>query len=111
MHQITALKFFEETIGKGKGAKEAAADVAGFATSETSRVDKAKEAAKKTDQTATAIAINDYIAGKRSKEQIVESCLNLNFQQNLKKERVNQRISEYFDKNQSAPPVSQIEDI
>ena len=28
------------------------------------------EAAKKTDQTATALAINDYIAGKRSKEQI-----------------------------------------
>ena len=46
----------------------AAADVAGFATSKDSRVDKVKDAQKKTDQTAVALAINDYIAGKRSKE-------------------------------------------
>ena len=65
-----ALKFFEETIGKGKGAKEAAGAVAGFATGRESRVDKAREAVKKTDQTGVALAINDYIAGKRSKEEI-----------------------------------------
>ena len=103
-----ALKFFEETIGKGKGAKEAAGAVAGFATGRDSRTDKAKESAKKTDQTATAIAINDYIAGKRSKEQIVEMLSKLKLSAELKKGGVNQRISEYFDKNQSAPPVSQI---
>ena len=67
-----ALKLFEETIGKGKGFKEAAGAVAGFATGRASRVDKAKEAAKKTDQTAVALAINDYIAGKRSKEDIAK---------------------------------------
>ena len=66
------LKLFEETIGKGKGLKEAAGAVAGFATGTASRVDKAKEAAKKTDQTAVALAINDYIAGKRSKEDITK---------------------------------------
>ena len=68
-----ALKFFEETIGKGKGAKEAAGAVAGFATGRDSRTDRAREAKKKTEQTATALAINDYIAGKRSKEDIVKA--------------------------------------
>ncbi len=35
-----------------------------------SRVDKVKASIEKGDQTAVALAINDYIAGKRSKEQI-----------------------------------------
>ena len=61
---------FPVTIVKGKGIKEAAGDVAGFATGRESRTDKAREAMKKTDQTATALAINDYIAGKRSKENL-----------------------------------------
>ena len=64
------LKFFEGTQKEGATVGSAAADVAGFATSRDSRTDRAKEAAKKTDQTATALAINDYIAGKRSKEEI-----------------------------------------
>lgn len=68
-----ALKFFEETVGKGKGLKEAAGAVAGFATSRDSKTDKAIEAKKKTEQTAVALAINDYIAGKRSKEDIVKA--------------------------------------
>jgi hypothetical protein len=63
------LKFFEGT-SQGKGIKEAAGAVAGFATGRDSRTDRAREAVKKTDQTATALAINDYIAGKRSKEEI-----------------------------------------
>ena len=64
------LKFFEGTQKEGATVGSAAADVAEFATSRDSRTDRAKEAQKKTDQTATALAINDYIAGKRSKEQI-----------------------------------------
>ena len=64
------LKFFAGTQKEGADVGSAAADVAEFATSRDSRTDRAKEAAKKTDQTATALAINDYIAGKRSKEEI-----------------------------------------
>ena len=64
------LKFFEGSQKEGATVGSAAADVAGFATSKDSRVDKVKDAQKKTDQTAVALAINDYIAGKRSKEDI-----------------------------------------
>ena len=64
------LKFFEGSQKEGATVGSAAADVAAFATSKPSATDRAIEAAKKTDQTATALAINDYIAGKRSKEQI-----------------------------------------
>ena len=103
-----ALKFFEETIGKGKGAKEAAGAVAGFATGRDSRTDKAKESAKKTDQTATAIAINDYIAGKRSKEQIVEMLSKLKLSAELKKGSVNQQILDFYNKQNAFPSVSAI---
>jgi len=65
-----ALKFFEGTQKEGATVGSAAADVAGFAAGRDSRTDRAKEAAKKTDQTAVALAINDYVAGKRSKEDI-----------------------------------------
>ena len=67
------LKFFEGTQKEGATLGSAAADVAGFATSRDSRTDKAREAKKKTEQTAIALAINDYIAGKRSKEDIVKA--------------------------------------
>ena len=67
------LKFFEGTQREGATVGSAAADVAGFATSKPSATERAKEAAKKTDQTAVALAINDYVAGKRSKEQIKEA--------------------------------------
>ena len=67
------LKFFEGTQKEGATVGSAAADVAGFATSKPSATERAKEAAKKTDQTAVALAINDYVAGKRSKEQIKEA--------------------------------------
>jgi hypothetical protein len=64
------LKFFAGTQKEGADVGSAAAEVAEFAVSRDSRTDRAKEAQKKTDQTATALAINDYIAGKRSKEEI-----------------------------------------
>ena len=67
------LKFFEGTQREGATVGSAAADVAGFATSKPSATERAKEAAKKTDQTAVALAINDYVAGKRSKEDITKA--------------------------------------
>jgi len=66
------LKFFEGSQKEGATVGSAAADVAGFATSRDSRTEKAKAANEKIDQTATVLAINDYIAGKRSKEEIQE---------------------------------------
>ena len=67
------LKFFEGSQKEGATVGSAAADVAGFATSKDSRVDRVKDAQKKTDQTAVALAINDYVAGKRSKESIQQA--------------------------------------
>ena len=64
------LKFFEGTQQEGATVGSAAADVAGFATSRDSRTEKARAANEKVDQTATVLAINDYISGKRSKEDI-----------------------------------------
>ena len=64
------LKFFEGSQKEGATVGSSAADVAAFATSKDSRVDKAKASNEKIDQTATALAINDYVAGKRSKEDI-----------------------------------------
>ena len=90
-----ALKFFEETIGKGKGAKEAAGAVAGFATGRASRVDKAKEAAKKTDQTAVALAINDYIAGKRSKEDIAKMLTGLKLKAEFAKGSLGEAFADF----------------
>jgi len=52
------------TVGSTLGG--AAANLVG----KDSRVDKAKAQIDKSDQTAVALAINDYIAGKRSKEQV-----------------------------------------
>jgi len=67
------LKFFEGTQKEGATVGSAAADVAGFATSRDSRTEKARAANEKIDQTATVLAINDYISGKRSKEDIMKA--------------------------------------
>ena len=64
------LKFFEGSQREGATVGSAAADVAAFATARDSRTEKAKAAIDKQDQTAVALAINDYVAGKRSKEQL-----------------------------------------
>ena len=64
------LKFFEGTQQEGATVGSAAADVAGFATARDSKTEKAIAANEKVDQTATVLAINDYISGKRSKEDI-----------------------------------------
>ena len=64
------LKFFEGSQKEGATVGSSAADVAAFATARPSKTEQAKEAIEKQDQTAMALAINDYIAGKRSKEQL-----------------------------------------
>jgi len=64
------LDIFRRTIGEGKDIKQALGESAGRMIDKPSRVDRAKEQIEKTGQTATALAINDYIAGKRSKESI-----------------------------------------
>jgi len=64
-----ALKFFQETVGKGKGMKEAAGEVAGFALSKPSKTETVKAGKKKTKQTATVMAINEAVAqGKSDRE-------------------------------------------
>ncbi len=65
-----ALKFFESTVGQGKGIKEAAGDVAGFALAKPSRTEKVQEGKKKTKQTATVMAINEAIAQGKSARDI-----------------------------------------
>jgi len=64
------LKFFEGSQKEGATVGSSAADVAAFATSKDSKTEKAKAQIEKGDQTAVALAINDYIAGKRSAENI-----------------------------------------
>ena len=62
------LKFFEGSQKEGATVGSSGAEVAAFATSRPSKTEQAKAAIEKGDQTAIALAINDYIAGKRSKE-------------------------------------------
>ena len=64
------LKFFEGSQKEGATVGSSAADVAAFATKGPSKTERAKAGIDKTNDTATVLAINDYIAGKRSKEQI-----------------------------------------
>jgi hypothetical protein len=64
------LKFFEGSQKEGATVGSSAADVAAFATSKPSKTEIAKASIEKQDQTAIALAINDYVAGKRSKEQL-----------------------------------------
>ena len=64
------LKFFEGSQREGATVGSSGAEVAAFATARPSKTEQAKEAIEKQDQTAMALAINDYVAGKRSKEQL-----------------------------------------
>jgi hypothetical protein len=80
------LKFFECSQREGATVGSSGAEVAAFATAKPSQTELAKQGIEKTDQTAMALAINDYIAGKRSKEQIelMKEKLGANFEQQLK---------------------------
>ena len=79
------LKFFEGSQQEGATVGSSAANVARFATAKPSKTERVKEGIDKSDQTAMALAINDYIAGKRSKEQIdlMKSKLGANFAQQI----------------------------
>ena len=79
------LKFFEGSQKEGATVGSSGAEVAAFATSRPSKTERVKEGIEKGDQTAIALAINDYIAGKRSKEQIdlMEKKLGANFAQQI----------------------------
>ena len=65
-----ALKFFEGSQKEGATVGSSAANVAEFAAGRPSMTDKAKAGFKKTDQTATVMAINDYLQGKKSAAEI-----------------------------------------
>ena len=79
------LKFFEGSQREGATVGSSGAEVAAFATSRPSKTERVQEGIDKQDQTAVALAINDYIAGKRSKEQIdlMEKKLGANFAQQI----------------------------
>ena len=100
------LKFFEGTQKEGATVGSAAADVAGFATSRDSRTEKARAANEKVDQTATVLAINDYISGKRSKEDIQKALSLAAATAQMKKGDVASAVSDYAKRNGSPPPVS-----
>ena len=90
------LKFFEGTQKEGATVGSAAADVAGFATSRDSRTEKARAAIEKTDQTASALAINDYISGKKSKAEIAKMMKLAEYRSDLAAERGKKNVGEYI---------------
>ena len=63
-----ALDIFAQSQKEGATVGSALAGAAERLVGKDSRVDKAKASIEKGDQTAVALAINDYVAGKRSKE-------------------------------------------
>ena len=79
------LKFFEGSQKEGATVGSSGAEVAAFATSRPSKTERVKEGIEKGDQTAIALAINDYIAGNRTKEQIelMKEKLGANFAQQI----------------------------
>ena len=78
-----ALKFFESTVGQGKGMKEAAGDVAGFALAKPSKTETVKAGQKKTKQTATVMAINDYLAGEKSERELKKILATADYKGNI----------------------------
>jgi hypothetical protein len=86
------LKFFEGSQKEGATVGSSAADVAGFATSKDSKTERAKAQIEKGNQTATALAINDYIAGKRSKEQVQSMIAGLKLKSEFAKGSLGQNI-------------------
>ena len=93
------LKFFEGSQREGATVGSSGAEVAAFATSRPSKTERVKEGIEKGDQTAIALAINDYIAGKRSKEQIdlMEKKLGANFAQQIALIDYKNKKNNFFD--------------
>jgi hypothetical protein len=90
------LKFFEGSQREGATVGSAAADVAAFATSKDSKTERAKAAIEKTDQTASALAINDYISGKKSKAEIAKIMKLAEYKSDLAAERGKKNVGEYI---------------
>jgi len=92
------LKFLEGSQKEGATVGSAAADVAGFATAKDSRTEKAIAGNEKVDQTATVLAINDYISGKRSKEQIQQTLAGYAAKAQMAKGTLGQEFAEFRSK-------------
>ena len=86
------LKFFEGSQEEGATVGSSAAKVAGFATKGPSKTEAAKASIEKGDQTAIALAINDYIAGKRSKESTDQLIAKLTLSAKLKEGSIADQI-------------------
>ena len=100
------LKFFEGSQKEGATVGSSAADVASFATSKDSKTERAKAQIEKGDQTATALAINDYIAGKRSKEATQQLISKLQLSAQFKKGSVKEQIRDATVSLGGSPPTS-----
>ena len=105
------LKFFEGSQQEGATVGSSAANVASFATKGKSKTEEAKAAIEKGDQTAVALAINDYIAGKRSKEATDQLITKLGLSAELKKGNVKEQIRDATVKLGGSPPISVLKSI
>ena len=87
-----ALDIFAKSQKEGATVGSALAGAAETLVGKDSRVDKAKAAIDKGDQTAVALAINDYIAGKRSKESTDQLIAKLTLSAKLKEGSIADQI-------------------
>jgi len=88
-----ALKFFQSTVGEGKGMKESAGDVAGFALAKPSRTEGVKAEQKKTKQTATVMAINEALASNKSNRELDKMFAKMGLDEQMRTRLLKQRIS------------------
>jgi hypothetical protein len=86
------LDIFAQSQKEGATVGSALAGAAERLVGKDSRVDKAKAAIEKGDQTAVALAINDYIAGKRSKESTDQLIAKLTLGAKLKEGSISDQI-------------------
>ena len=86
------LDIFAQSQKEGATVGSALAGAAERLVGKDSRVDKAKAAIEKGDQTAVALAINDYIAGKRSKEATDQLIAKLTLGAKLKEGSISDQI-------------------
>ena len=87
-----ALDIFAKSQKEGATVGSALAGAAETLVGKDSRVDKAKAEIDKGDQTAVALAINDYIAGKRSKESTDQLIAKLTLSAKLKEGSIADQI-------------------
>ena len=88
-----ALKFFQSTVGEGKGMKEAAGDVAGYALAKPSKTEAVKAGQKKTKQTATVMAINEALASNKSDRELDKMFAKMGLDEQMRTRLLNKRIS------------------